>query len=241
LKVFYAVIDQTLSSTVALQDGLDEPRLILEDGIPARICALIAPVLHHIGLRVVRIRITGGSEGAVLQIMAEKADGTMTIEDCEAASKAISPILDLEDPITSAYRLEISSPGLDRPLVRLSDFITWQNHLARIDMSVPHDGRKRFKGILRGVDGLSAKLELEDPKAGQDPIAVLPIADMDEARLILTDELIRAALKAGKAKFQDQDDDTFDAVELDSDEPLALKAPKRTKAPRKKPKSPKRD
>src|SRR5258708_18396574 len=120
----------------ARSDGLDEPRLLGDRGDARRIGAIIAPVLRDLGMRVVRVKISG-ADGSTVQIMAERPDGSMTIEDCEQASIALSPVLDLEDPMSQAYRLEISSPGIDRPLVRISDFRRAVGHEARVEMAVP--------------------------------------------------------------------------------------------------------
>ena len=124
---------------------LAEPRLVVEPGVAARVSAVAAPVLQQLGYRLVRIRISGEA-GCTVQIMAERPDGTMLIDDCEAVSRALSPVLDIADPIDRAYRLEISSPGIDRPLVRRSDFERHAGHLVKIEMAVAHHGRKRFRG-----------------------------------------------------------------------------------------------
>ena len=131
----------------SLMTFADEPRLITEPGLAARVAAIAAPVLAALGYRLVRVRISGAA-GCTVQIMAERPDGTMTIEDCEAASRALSPVLDVADPIERAYRLEISSPGIDRPLVRRSDFDRYAGHVVKIEMLVRVDGRKRFRGVL---------------------------------------------------------------------------------------------
>ena len=130
--------------------------------------------------------------------MAERPDGTMTIDDCEAASKALSPVLDLDDPIAGEYRLEVSSPGIDRPLVRRSDVIRALGHEARVELDVPVDGRKRFKGLLihAGADRLT--LKRLDARADEPDTVELPYADLADARLVLTDALIRASLNAEK-------------------------------------------
>src|SRR5213596_322768 len=120
-----------------------EPRLIAEQGIAARVAAISEPGLAGIGYRLVRVKIFG-ADGCTVQIMAERPDGTMLIEDCEAASRALSPVLDVADPVPSAYRLEMSSPGLDRPLVRRSDFERGIGQVAKIETLMPIDGRKRF-------------------------------------------------------------------------------------------------
>jgi len=130
--------------------------------------------------------------------MAEKADGTMLIEDCEAASRALSPVLDTADPIDRAYRLEISSPGIDRPLVRRSDFARYAGHVVKVEMAVPLDGRRRFRGVLLGVEGDAVRIRRDDAAAGVDADVLLPVADMAEARLVLTDALVAESLKRGK-------------------------------------------
>ena len=175
----------------------DEPRLIVEPGLPARVAAVVEPVLHQLGFRLVRVRVSG-SEGCTVQIMAERPDGSMTVEDCEVVSRALSPVLDVADPIDRAYRLEISSPGIDRPLVRKSDFDRYAGHLVRIEMSMPVDGRRRFKGTLAGTEGEAARV-MRDDTEGEDATVLLPIEDMGEAKLVLTDELVTEALRREKA------------------------------------------
>jgi ribosome maturation factor RimP len=185
-------------------DSIAEPRLIVEQGMAARVAAIASPVLGGMGYRLVRVRVSGTS-GCTVQIMAERPDGTMAIEDCEAASRALSPVLDVEDPIDREYRLEISSPGIDRPLVRRSDFERYAGHEAKIEMTFGIDGRKRFRGILTGVEGEAAKLRRRDAAEGEPADVALPIADMAEARLVLTDELIRESLRKGKSQARELD------------------------------------
>jgi ribosome maturation factor RimP len=183
-------------------DALDEPRLLLENGVARRIGSVVAPVLRDLGFRLVRVKISG-AEGGTLQIMAERPDGSMNVEDCEQASIALSPVLDLEDPISQAYRLEISSPGIDRPLVRISDFKRAVGHEVRIEMAVPVGTRKRFRGVIEGVEAIgadmTARLRVAAKDDGPGDLADLPIKDMDEARLVLTEDLIRVALRREKA------------------------------------------
>ncbi|MXN66817.1 ribosome maturation factor RimP [Stappia sp. GBMRC 2046] len=176
----------------------EDQRLVKESGLEARVAAIVEPVIEDLGYRLVRIRISG-LNGCTLQIMAERPDGTMTVEDCEEISRAVSPVLDVDDPIKRAYNLEVSSPGIDRPLVRAGDFDRWSGHLARIEMAIAVDGRKRFKGIVLGSEGGKAVVKLEDAPADQEPDVRLEIEDIAEARLILTDDLISASLKAEKA------------------------------------------
>ena len=191
-------------------DALDEPRLLRDGGGARRIAAIAAPVLRDLGFRLVRVKISA-ADGGTVQIMAERPDGSMNVEDCERASIALSPVLDLEDPMSHAYRLEVSSPGIDRPLVRVSDFQRAIGHEARIEMAVPVGARKRFRGMIDGVEAAGshwiARLRLvakDDGKSdgkndGLGEAVDLPIKDMDEARLVLTDDLIRAALRREKA------------------------------------------
>src|SRR3954462_15625350 len=188
--------DPTTGSVDA--DLLAEPRLVVEPGAAARVSAVAGPVLQGMGYRLVRIKISGEA-GCTVQIMAERPDGTMQIEDCEAISRALSPVLDVADPIDRAYRLEISSPGIDRPLVRRSDFERYAGHLVKIDMAVAHPGRKRFRGMLAGVEGDAVRLHRDDTRAGEDADVLLVMEDIADARLVLTDELIAESMRRGKA------------------------------------------
>ena len=171
-------------------------RFIREAGLPARIAAIIEPALEDRGFRLVRVAISG-REGKTVQVMAERSDGTMTIEDCEAVSREISALLDVHDPIAGAYRLEVSSPGIDRPLVRPSDFEDWAGHEAKIELAEPIDGRKRFRGKLEGFEGGEVRVEVDLGDAGRQVIG-LPVGLVAEAKLVLTDELIREALRRAK-------------------------------------------
>jgi ribosome maturation factor RimP len=185
----------TLSADI---DLLNEPRLVVEPGMAARVSAVAAPVLQAMGYRLVRIKISGEA-GCTVQIMAERPDGSMQIEDCEAISKALSPVLDVADPIDRAYRLEISSPGIDRPLVRRSDFERYTGHLAKVEMAVASHGRKRFRGVLAGVEGPSVRIHRDDARADEDADVLLVMEDIADARLVLTDELIAESMRRGKA------------------------------------------
>jgi ribosome maturation factor RimP len=178
-------------------DLLAEPRLVIEPGVAARVSAVAAPVLLGMGYRLVRIKISGEA-GCTVQIMAERPDGSMHIEDCEAISRALSPVLDIADPIDRAYRLEISSPGIDRPLVRRSDFERYAGYLVKIEMAVAHQGRKRFRGTLAGVEGQAVRLHRDDSRPGEDADPLLVMEDIAEARLVLTDELIAESMRRGK-------------------------------------------
>jgi ribosome maturation factor RimP len=178
-------------------DLLAEPRLVVEPGAAARVSAIAGPVLQGMGYRLVRIKISG-ELGCTVQIMAERPDGTMLIEDCEAISKALSPVLDVADPIERAYRLEISSPGIDRPLVRRSDFERYAGHLIKIEMAVAFQGRKRFRGILANVEGDAIRLRRDDARDGEESDIALVMEDIADARLVLTDELIEESMRRGK-------------------------------------------
>jgi ribosome maturation factor RimP len=175
----------------------DEPRLIIEPGRAARVAALVEPVLAGLGYRLVRVRVSGFA-GCTVQIMAERPDGTMTIEDCEIASRALSPVLDAADPIESSYRLEISSPGIDRPLVRRSDFDRFIGHIANVEMLAPVEGRRRFRGALAGTEGESVRLRRGDAVTGEQDEILLRLDDVMEARLVLTDALVTEALRRSK-------------------------------------------
>jgi len=180
----------------AQDDTADERRLLIETGVAARVAAIVEPALADLGFRLVRVKVSG-LNGCTVQIMAERPDGTMTVEDCEAVSRALSPVLDLEDPIERAYNLEISSPGIDRPLVRAGDFSRWAGYEAKVETALPVDGRKRFRGVIRGVTDDAVVLDLPDVKDGAEPLVRLRLADLADARLVLTDALIREALRRG--------------------------------------------
>jgi ribosome maturation factor RimP len=182
--------------------GLDEARLIGDAGLAQRIARTAEPVLRDLGMRVVRVKVSA-AQGATVQIMAERPDGTMSIDDCERASQALSPVFDLEEPMSQAYRLEISSPGIDRVLVRESDFRRAIGHEARIEMAAPVNGRKRFRGLIEAIETSEgtpvARVRLPGEDKAADSHVDLRIVDMGEARLVLTDDLIRAALRREKA------------------------------------------
>jgi ribosome maturation factor RimP len=198
------VPNEALQAEAAISAPSDatEPRLIVELGVSARVANIAEPVIEQLGYRLVRIKVSS-TEGATIQIMAERPDGSMTVEDCETISRALSPVFDVDEPMAGAYRLEISSPGIDRPLVRKSDFERFAGHLVKIEMEVPFSGRKRFRGILAGVEGDNTKLQIDDAKEGADAQVTLPIPDMSEAKLVLTDELVTQALRAEKAAKRD--------------------------------------
>ena len=198
-------------------ENANEPRLITETGLDRRIADIIEPVLVQMGFRLVRVRMSG-QNGLTLQIMTERNDGTMTVEDCEEVSKAISPVLDVEDPIDKAYHLEVSSPGIDRPMVRRSDFVRWQGHLMKCETSVMVEGRKRFRGKIVAVTEDGFRLERDQPAYGEEPTVTIPFTALSEARLILTDDLIRDALTADKkAKAARAANENFEDEDRDSE------------------------
>ncbi|MBI4273231.1 MAG: ribosome maturation factor RimP [Rhizobiales bacterium] len=175
-----------------------ERRLIVESGLAARVAAIAELVVEDLGYRLVRVRVSG-LDGCTVQIMAERPNGTMSVDDCETVSRALSPVLDVADPVDRGYRLEISSPGMDRPLVRRSDFERYAGHVVKVEMAVALNGRRRFRGTLTGIEGDAAHIRRDDIAPGEAADALLPIEDMAEAKLVLTDALISEALKRGKA------------------------------------------
>ena len=185
-------------------DGDD--RIVRESGIDARIAMIVEPVLRGMEFRLVRVRLSG-QNGLTLQIMAERDDGTMTVEDCEEVSRAVSPALDVDDPIEKAYHLEVSSPGIDRPLVRRSDFERYVGHLVKIEMAAPHDGRKRFRGTIHGLEGNSVRIVRDDAgdhKGAQDADVLIPIEDIAVANLVLTNALIAESTRRGRDAEREQ-------------------------------------
>jgi ribosome maturation factor RimP len=185
-----------MSTTIDTQTS-DEPRLIIEQGAAARVATIAEPVLAGLGFRLVRVRVSGLS-GCTVQIMAERPDRTMTIEDCETVSRTLSPALDVADPIDRAYRLEISSPGIDRPLVRQSDFERFAGQSVKIEMAVAVEGRRRFRGLLMGTEGTAARIRRDDAAPGEAGEVLLTIEEMAEARIMLSEDVIAQSLKRAK-------------------------------------------
>jgi ribosome maturation factor RimP len=178
--------------------GSADRRLIGEPGLAARVAGIAEPVIENLGFRLVRVRVSS-TDGCTLQIMAEREDGTLSIEDCEAVSRALSPVLDVADPVEQAYRLEISSPGMDRPLVRRSDFQRYAGHVAKIEMAIPVNGRRRFRGTILGVEGGAARIRPDDAPEDAAREVLLLIDEMEAAKLVVTDQLVSDALKRSKA------------------------------------------
>jgi ribosome maturation factor RimP len=205
-----------------------EPRFSTETGVAARVATIVEPVIEDLGFRLVRVKVSS-QNGSTVQIMAERPDGTMSVADCEAVSRAVSPVLDLEDPLPQAYNLEVSSPGIDRPLVRAGDIARWTGYEAKVEMRVPQGTRKRYRGMVEALDGDRLVLRLPDVKEGLDPVARLPLAEIGEARLVLTDDLVRESLRRGTAPVADEAEPAAEA-----EEPAETPDP----APRRKPRGP---
>lgn len=173
-----------------------DPRIVSETGLDARVAEIVEPVIEDLGFRLVRVRISG-LNGMTVQIMVERPDGTMGVHECEEISRNIAPSLDVEDPISGAYHLEVSSPGVDRPLVRSGDFSRWAGHVAKLELSVPNNGRRRYRGTLLGTRpgerGVEIGIELPDVPEGEEPKVWLPLDTVGEAKLIMTDKLMEEA------------------------------------------------
>jgi ribosome maturation factor RimP len=171
---------------------LNEKRYIKESGLEARIARIVEPVANDLGYSLVRVKVTP-ENGTTLQIMAEDANGRFAIEDCERLSKDLSPVLDVEDPIDREYHLEVSSPGIDRPLVRARDYIRFVGHEAKIELADMLDGRRRFRGEIAAADAESVTIKLPDAPEGIDPNHKLPLRLIAEAKLVMTDALLNMA------------------------------------------------
>ncbi len=182
--------------------------LIAKAAIDRRLAEIITPVIEDMGFELVRVRLMGGKL-PLLQIMADRPEGGIEVDDCAAISTAVSAILDVEDPVSDPYTLEVSSPGIDRPLTRLKDFEEFEGYEAKIETAESIDGRKRFKGVLAGVEGDEVMLNVAEGTIG------LRFDWLSEAKLVLTDELIREMLRARKAAGVIDETD-FDAIETDS-------------------------
>ena len=183
--------------------------MIAKAAMDQRIREIIEPTIEGMGFEIVRIRLQGGNT-PLLQIMAQKADGTIEVDECAQISNAVSAVLDVEDPILDAYTLEVSSPGIDRPLTRLKDFDLWDGYIAKIETEELIDGRRRFKGPLQGTEGDEVLIEIEN---NGEPVTIgLQFDWLSDAKLVLTDDLIRDVLRARKDAGQ-IDESQFDEVE----------------------------
>lgn len=172
-------------------------RFVRETGVAAEIAALAEPVLEEMGLRLVRV-IISGRDGGTVQIMADRPEGTITVEDCADVSRALSPLLDVHDPMPGHYNLEVSSPGIDRPLVRPSDFEDWSGFEAKIELRDAVDGRKRFRGIIEGFEDDEVRLLVTLPEMQEAQVLGFHISQIEQAKLVMTDELLSAALAKQK-------------------------------------------
>lgn len=184
--------------------------LIAKAAIDRRLAEIVTPTIEGLGYELVRIRLMGGNT-KTLQIMADRPEGGIDVEDCGKISVAVSAVLDVEDPIDEAYHLEVSSPGIDRPLTRLKDFDAWKGYEARIETSELIDGRKRFKGVIAGTEGDEVLIEIEEGTIG------LKFDWLADAKLILTDELIAEMLRQKKATGA-VDEAAFDTIEEETSE-----------------------
>ena len=188
----------------AASESRPDARFMRETGQAGTIAALAEPVLESLGFRLIRVAVSG-RDGGTVQIMAERPDGTMSVDDCAIISRNLSPLLDANDPIQGSYRFEVSSPGIDRPLVRPQDFENWAGFEARIELKELVDGRKRFRGRLEGFEAGEARIEIEVPDADgklTPQVIGVPIGLIEQAKLVLTDDLIKAALRAQSPQEQ---------------------------------------
>ncbi|SDF44535.1 ribosome maturation factor RimP [Rhodobacter capsulatus] len=188
--------------------------LIAKTGIDRRLADIVGPTIEGLGFELVRIRMQGGRH-PLLQIMADRPEGGIDVDDCGAISTAVSAVLDVEDPIEEKYTLEVSSPGIDRPLTRMKDFDVWEGYEARIETDEQIDGRKRFKGILRGTEADEVLIEIENQ--GEQVTIGLKFDWLADAKLILTDELIAEMLRQRKAAGI-IDEDQFDEIQTEDDD-----------------------
>ena len=190
--------------------------LIAKASIDRRLAEVITPVIEDLGFELVRVRLMGG-KSSTLQIMAQRPDGGIEVDECAEISTAISATLDVEDPIQEAYTLEVSSPGIDRPLTRLKDFDTWDGYVAKLETDELIDGRRRFKGTLQGTEGNEVLIEID--VNGEPTTIGLQFEWLSDAKLVLTDDLIRDVLKARK-DAGDVDEKQFDEIHtiMDGDE-----------------------
>lgn len=191
--------------------------LTAKTSIDRRLAEIVRPAIEGLGFELVRLRLQGGRT-ATLQIMADRPDGGITVDDCAEISTAVSAVLDVEDPLEDEYHLEVSSPGIDRPLTRLKDFATYEGYEVRLETSQQIDGRKRFKGILAGVEGDEVLLNLET--GGTVQTVGLNFDWLTDAKLLLSDELIELMLKARKEAGDDMskfDETAFDEIDTETD------------------------
>ncbi|MFT3689999.1 ribosome maturation factor RimP [Paenirhodobacter sp.] len=189
--------------------------LIAKTALDRRLAEIVTPVIEGLGYELIRLRMQGGRH-PLLQIMADKPEGGIDVEDCATISTAVSAALDVEDPIEEKYTLEVSSPGIDRPLTRLKDFDLWADYEARLETTELIDGQRRFKGFLRGTEGDEVLIEIEQ---GKETVTIgLQFDWLSDAKLILTDELIAEMLRQKKVS-ETVDEAAFDAIEEETNSP----------------------
>ena len=180
--------------------------LIAKAAIDQRLAEIITPVIEDLGFELVRVRLMSGKE-TTLQVMADNADGGIDVDNLAEISTAISAVLDVEDPILDMYTLEVSSPGIDRPLTRLKDFETFEGYEAKLETAELIDGRRRFRGVLAGIDGDEVLINLDEGTIG------LQFEWLSEAKLVLSDDLIKQMMK--QRKTASLDENKFDEIEAD--------------------------
>ena len=188
--------------------------LIAKTAVDRRLAEIVSPTIEGLGFELIRLRMQGGRH-PLLQIMADRPEGGIDVDDCASISTAVSALLDVEDPIEENYTLEVSSPGIDRPLTRLKDFDLWEGYEARVETSEQIDGRKRFKGLLRGTEGEEVLIEIEEK--GEQVVIGLQFDWLTDAKLVLTEELIAEMLRQKKAAGI-IDEDMFDEIETEEDD-----------------------
>lgn len=192
--------------------------LIAKTAIDRRLAEIIIPVIEDLGFELVRVRLQGGKT-ATLQIMADRPEGGINVDDCGDISTAVSAALDVEDPIEDNYYLEVSSPGIDRPLTRMKDFASFEGYEARLDTNQPIDGRKRWKGVLAGTEGEEVLLNIDEN--GETHTIGLNFDLLADAKLVLTDELIKEMLRQKKEagiEIDNLDESAFDEIETEDNE-----------------------
>jgi ribosome maturation factor RimP len=193
--------------------------LIAKTAIDRRLAGILTPVIEGLGFELVRVRLMGGKT-RILQIMAERPDGGIEVDDCATISTAVSAVLDVEDPVEDNYILEVSSPGIDRPLTRLKDFETWKGWEARVETTELIDGRRRFKGALAGVEDDEILILIDE--GGEEVTIGLRFDWLSDAKLILTDDLIAEMLRQKKASgnFDETQFDDIEQSEGEDEDPV---------------------
>ncbi len=190
-----------MALTDASQDERQNERFVRETGLAGEVARVAEPAIEGLGFRLVRV-VVSGRDGGTVQIMAERPDGTMSVEDCARLSRDLSPLLDAWDGLSERYNLEVSSPGIDRPLTRPSDFETWAGFEAKLEPTEPIEGRKRFRGRIEGLEAGEVRLEVDLPDHGGAVVIGLPVTMIATAKLVLTDALLRTALARSRSRSE---------------------------------------